>query len=151
MSNEFNDDLRTNESAFTAANLVAEAETIVMPVIEEQLQVGSRVVETGVVRIAKRVIEEQQTVEVPTIREEVTVERVAVYQYLETPPTVRYEGDTMIIPIVREVVVTEKKLLLVEEVHVTKLKTTDHETQQFTLRKEEVIVERSPPNTERPA
>ena len=109
-------------------------EQTLIPVIEEQLQVGSKRVETGVVRIVKHVTEEVQTVDLPTTREEVTVDRVAVYQYVETPPAVRYEGDVTIIPVLREVVVTEKKLLLVEEIHITKRRTTKQETREFTLR-----------------
>ena len=126
-------------------------EQTLIPVIEEQLQVGSKRVETGVVRIVKHVTEEVQTVDLPTTREEVTVDRVAVYQYVETPPAVRYEGDVTIIPVLREVVVTEKKLLLVEEIHITKRRTTEQDTREFTLRREEVTVERSGPNNERPA
>jgi stress response protein YsnF len=52
----------------------------------------------------------------------------------------------MIIPVVREVLVVEKRLLLVEELHVTKTQVQKQETQHITLRKEEVIVERLAPN-----
>ena len=127
------------------------AETTVIPVLEEQLQVDTKLVETGLVRIIKRVTEETQTIDTPTTQEEVIVDRVAVNQYVERPPAVRYEGDVTIIPVLREVVVTEKKLLLVEEVHITKRRTVDPGTQEFTLRKEEVTIERSTPPNERPA
>ena len=126
-------------------------ESTLVPVIEEQLQVGTQRVQTGVVRIVKHVTEEVQTVSLPTTREDVIVDRVAIYQYVETPPAVRYEGDTTIIPVLREVLVTEKKLLLVEEVHITKRRTTDQDAQEFTLLKEEVTVERSGPDNERSA
>ena len=127
------------------------SETTVIPVLEEQLQVDTKLVETGLVRIIKRVTEETQTIDTPTTQEEVIVDRVAVNQYVETPPAVRYEGDVTIIPVLREVVVTEKKLLLVEEVHITKRRTVDPSTQEFTLRREEVTIERSTPPNERPA
>jgi stress response protein YsnF len=48
----------------------------------------------------------------------------------------------MIIPVLREVIVVEKRLLLVEELRVTKHQVLKQETQQVTLRKEEVNVER---------
>ena len=127
-----------------------ESEKVVIPVFEEHLHIDTQLIETGVVRITKRVTEFIETVDLPTTREEVTVDRVAVYQYVETPPAVRYEGNTTIFPVLREVLVTEKKLLLVEEVYVTKRQTTDQDTQKFTLRKEDVTVERSTPNDERP-
>lgn len=124
---------------------------VVIPVIEEQLYVDSNEVKTGIVRLVKHVTEETQTIDTPTTKEEVIVDRVAIYQYVDTPPVTRYEGDTTIIPVLREVLVTEKKLLLVEEIHVTKRKTVEQDTQTFTLRKEEITVERSTPDNERPA
>ncbi|MFD2573635.1 YsnF/AvaK domain-containing protein [Spirosoma soli] len=112
-------------------------------VVEEQIRVDKRVVETGVVRIQKRVNEEYEVVDIPTIREEVVVERVAVNQYVDSPPGVRYEGDTTIVPVLREVIVTEKRLLLVEEVHIIKQRVQENTSQEVTLRKEEVHIERT--------
>lgn len=122
-----------------------ESHPVVIPVIEEQLHIDTQLVETGVVRITKRVTEDKQSVDLPTMREDVVVDRVAIYQYVDAPPAVRYEGDTTIIPILREVLVTEKKLLLVEEVRITKHQITEENVQEFTLRKEEITVERSAP------
>ena len=113
-------------------------------VIHEQVQVDKKVVETSVVQLTKRVSEDRQVVDLPTSREEITVERVARNQYVETPPSVRYEGDTMIIPVVQEVLVTQKKILLVEEVYVTKHKVHQHQSEEVVLRKEAIIVERIP-------
>ncbi|GAB4025577.1 hypothetical protein GCM10028809_06960 [Spirosoma gilvum] len=124
---------------------------ITIPVIEEQILLEKQVIETGTVRIQKQVTEEAQAVDISVFQEEVTVNHVAVYQYVDSPPPVRYEGETMIIPVLREVLVTEKRLLLVEEVHVTKRHITRQETQEEILRKEEITVERSGPNPERSA
>lgn len=119
--------------------------TRVIPVIEEHLQVRKEVVETGRIRIGKRVYEEEQTVSTPLISEKVDVERVAVGEFVDTLPEVRYEGDTMIIPVVEEVVVVEKRLRLVEELRVTRQHIETTATEQITLRKEEVTVERLDP------
>ncbi|AKD54351.1 YsnF/AvaK domain-containing protein [Spirosoma radiotolerans] len=119
-------------------------------VIQEQVQVDKEVVETGVVHIIKRVNEERQIVGLPTTREEITVERVAVNRYVETPPSVRYEGDTMIVPVLQEVIVTQKKILLVEEVYVTKHKVHEYQSQEVLLRKESIVVERTPVNPDKP-
>ncbi|GAB2591536.1 YsnF/AvaK domain-containing protein [Spirosoma areae] len=151
MNNTMNTDRQSNEPARQPTTTLTRTEPVIIPVIEEQVQVGKKLIETGVVRIAKRVIEEPQTVDIPVFREEVTVEHIAVYQYVDEAPAVRYEGETMIIPVLREVLVTEKRLLLIEEVHVTKRHITDQETQEVMLRKEEITVERSEPNDERSA
>ena len=118
-----------------------------IPVIEEQVQIDKKVVESGSVRITKVVSEQEVPVDIPLIQEEHDIQRIPINQYVETlPPPIRYEGDTMIIPVVREVLVVEKRLLLVEELHVTKSQVQKQETQYITLRKEEVIVERLAPN-----
>lgn len=65
---------------------------------------------------------------------------------IETAPSIRYEGDTMIIPVIKEVIIIEKKLLLIEEVYITKHINTTIEQTNVMLREEEVIVERCTPN-----
>jgi len=83
------------------------------------------------------------------MREDVNVERVSLNKYIDTaPPPVRYEGDTMIIPVLREVTVIEKRLLLVEELRVTKHRTELEETQDVSLRKEEIKVTRAENDTD---
>ncbi len=129
---------------------LSENERVVIPVIEEQLQVGKRVVETGHLRIAKTIREEQQTVDIPLLHEEFNVERVAVNQYVDTPPAVRQDGDTTIYPVLKEVLVIEKRLVLVEEVHVTRRQIETTDSQQVTVRKEEVTIERIANDSERP-
>lgn len=113
-----------------------------IPVIEEQLQVEKRVVETGRLLVSKTVLEEEEAVDVSLMSEVLSVERVSINQYVDVPPTVRYEGDTTVFPVLKEVLVTEKRLLLVEEVHITKQRTTANDTQRVMLRREEVTVER---------
>jgi uncharacterized protein (TIGR02271 family) len=128
---ERTDNLKTGEAA-------------VIPIIEEQWQVGKKIVETGRVVVSKKVHEEEVTVDVPIMHEEHDIERVTVNQYVDTaPPAVRYEGETMIIPVLREEVIVEKRILLVEELRITKRQIQTNTPQQVTLRKEEVIVDRT--------
>jgi uncharacterized protein (TIGR02271 family) len=118
-------------------------DSTVIPVIEEQLQVGKKVVETGNVRINKIVHEEEVNVETPVVVEKLDIERIPINQYVESaPPAVRYEGDVMIVPILEEVVVVEKRLRLVEELRITKRQEHTKVSQPVVLRREEVTVER---------
>ncbi len=118
-------------------------DSTVIPVIEEQLQVGKKVVETGSVRVRKIVHEEEVKVETPVVVEKLDIERIPINQYVESaPPAVRYEGDVMIVPILEEVVVVEKRLRLVEELRITKRQEHTQVSQPVILRKEEVIVDR---------
>jgi len=113
-------------------------------VAEETAKVQKEVVEKGQVRIIKKVKEEQETVTTPVTNEEVSIEKIPVNKLIESAPQVRHEGNTMIIPVIKEVVVVEKKLLLVEEVHVTKHTVEKQEERVIPLRKEDVIIERIP-------
>ncbi len=115
----------------------------VIPIIEERAVIGKEVVETGKVRISKRVSEHEKIIDEPLLHEEVSVERVAVNQFVDTPPEIRQDGDTMIIPVVEEQLVLKKRLFLVEEIHVRKQVVESHEPQRITLLKEEVEVNRS--------
>lgn len=113
-----------------------------IPVIEETVQVSKEVVETGHLVVRKTVHHETKTVDVPLLEEQAHVERVPVNRVVETAPDVRHEGDTMIIPVLREEVVVTTRLVLVEELHVRKQRLTTHQPQQVELRREEVHYER---------
>ncbi|PJJ54986.1 YsnF/AvaK domain-containing protein [Hymenobacter chitinivorans] len=118
---------------------------LVIPVIEEQAVINREVVESGRVRLAKTVHEREELLEIPLQHEEVLVERVPVNQFVAdgaATPGLRYDGDTTIIPVLREVVVT--RLLVVEEIRVTKRTQTTMLTQPITLRHEEMHIERNP-------
>jgi uncharacterized protein (TIGR02271 family) len=119
-------------------------DTVVIPVVAEQLQVGRQAVETGRVRIHKVVREEQEVVDQPILHEEVVVERVPINRVVETAPQPRQEGDTLIFPVLEEVLVVERRLMLKEEVRVSKRVTETRDPQTVTLRSEEVKIERVP-------
>lgn len=121
---------------------------VVLPVIEEQVVIQRQVVETGKVQLSKTVREHEENLQFTLLHDEVRVERVPVNAFVADEaalPGVRYEGDTMIIPVVREVVV--KRLLVVEELHITKHEVPTQETHRVVLRQEAVEVTRQAPLT----
>ena len=114
-----------------------------IPVIEEELDVGTRRVETGAgVRIEKTVESREECVDEPLTKEEVEVVRIAVNRQVEAPVAVRYEGDTMIVPILEEVLFVEKRLVLKEEIRITRRRRDVHAPQRVVLRREHAIVGR---------
>jgi uncharacterized protein (TIGR02271 family) len=116
---------------------------LVLPVMEETLTVDTRPVETGRVRIRKVAHEREELVDLPLRREEVIIERVPIKRVVEGPLPVRYEGDTMIISLLEEVLVVDTRLLLTEEVHITTRRTDTHTPKRVTLRCEDVTIERA--------
>lgn len=124
----------------------ADNAAIVVPIIEEEVTFDKKIVETGKVRISKRISQHEQLIDVPFMREQVDVERVPINQVVDAAPLVRQEGDTMIIPVVEEQIFYQKRLVLVEELRVRKQIIEEHKPQQVTLLKEEVEINRSVEN-----
>ena len=144
--NEKNLELNTGHQHTAVA--LQDEETMTFPVIEERLVLGSELVESGKVIISKKVLEEEAVVNGVVTTEEVSVERKQINRYVDTAPeSVRQEGDVTIISVVKEVLVVEKRQLLVEELHVTKLKKQSAVTQTEILRKEQITVSRSGSDT----
>lgn len=146
-----NDRERTEFETLQAQGQVregVEVEKIVVPIVEEHIEIEKREIETGGVRVRKVVREREETIDVPLLREEVEVERVPVNRVVDGPVQVRYEGETAIIPVLEEVLVVEKRLMLKEELRVTRKKLVTQETKQVLLKSEGVIVERLEPAAE---
>lgn len=113
-----------------------------IPVIEEQWEVNKRV-STRKVSLKKEIHEEEVPINVPEMHEHINIERKEVNQEVDSaPPAIRYEGDTMIIPVLREEIIVQKRLILVEEIHVTKHHEQKSRPQKVKLRREEIVVER---------
>jgi uncharacterized protein (TIGR02271 family) len=130
-------------SARDATAATGEA-SVVVPVIQEQLNVGKRTVESGRVRLRKLIRQEEETIHQPLTREEVTIERVPIGRPVDGPQAARQDGDDWIIPVVEEVLVVEKRLMLIEELHVRKRVVQERHHETVTLQREEVLVERLP-------
>jgi uncharacterized protein (TIGR02271 family) len=136
-------DLKDDTSQHTNDAAHTRREQTVVPVVEEELDVRKRRVETGSgARVVKTVEAHEEIVDQPVTREEVSVERVAVNRAVDGPVAVRYEGDTMIVPVLEEVLVVEKRLMLKEEIRITRRKTEFSEPQRVLLRSAQAAVER---------
>ena len=123
----------------------------VIPVIQERTVVHSEMVETGKVHINKSITREDVNVNTPIINEVYNIERVPVKgQILDVPPpSVRYEGEVMIIPVLKEIPVVVKRYEVVEEIRITKKKTETPLIQKVTLSKQNINVERTQSETDK--
>jgi len=115
-----------------------------IPLIEERLRIDKEWVETGRVRV-RTVTEDVPFMVRDELRhEQVEVTRVPVNRPLEGAPEVRTEGDVTILPVVEERLVVEKRLFVVEEIHVRRIVAHDRIEQEFMLRRQRADVERIP-------
>ena len=112
---------------------------------EEQLEVIKERVQVGELQVHKEIVEEQRTVHVPLLREEVYVERRPVLDgKVDGSP---FTEDEMIrIPIIEERLEVTKTPVVVEEVIVGKRKIQETKQVQDIIKKEEARIERSAPS-----
>lgn len=117
-----------------------------IPVTEDVLVVERRTIDVGKVTVSKTVDEREAVVTEPVIHEEVRIERRRVDQPVsaDSLPGVRIEGDTTVIPVLEEVLVVEKRLMLREEIRVTRVRRESPASYSTTVRREQVEVARSP-------
>jgi stress response protein YsnF len=117
-------------------------EEVVIPVVEETARVTKRAVSRGTVRVAKVVTEHEEVVDTSTIADEIEIERVARDVILKKPAKPRREGDTLIVPVMQEITVVEKRLVLVEELYIRRKKVKHPSSERVRLRREQVNVDR---------
>ena len=87
----------------------------VIPVVVEELDIETHRVVRSTVHVNKRVETHKEVVNIPALTEEVVVEHLPVNTVIEgDPPQIREEGDVLLIPVLEEVVVLEKRLVLRE-------------------------------------
>jgi uncharacterized protein (TIGR02271 family) len=127
----------------TAACGPAEGDEVI-PVIEETLRVDKVATDQGGYRVSKRVELREEIVEEELLRDEVRIERRPVGETLPagSSPAPYYDGDTLVIPVLTETVVVEKRLLLVEEVRISRRPVKERSRQPVTLRAERIEIER---------
>ena len=121
---------------------VEEQPALVIPIVAESLALSKRTVDRGTVRVHMTVGEREAVVDEPTAEDRVTVERVAINRPIDKPVRPRVEGDTTIIPVMKEVLLVRKQLMLIEEVRLTQTRVEVRQPQTVTLRTEEAWVER---------
>jgi uncharacterized protein (TIGR02271 family) len=105
---------------------------------EEELAAGTREREAGSVSVRKRVRTDRESVEVPTRREEVHVDRVPINS--ETSGAEIGEGEVRV-PVTEEEVVVEKHPVAKEEIRIRKDVVEDTQVVEEDVRREEVDVE----------
>jgi uncharacterized protein (TIGR02271 family) len=116
----------------------------VLPLLAEEVAVSKQVVETGRVQVARITHEREQLIDELLAHQTVEIDRTPVGRHVDTMPAIREEGDTIVIPIVEEVLVIQHRLLLKEEVRVRRVRSTERHQESVTLRHHEAVVTRLP-------
>ena len=113
-----------------------------IPLAEEVAAVSVRRVTTGRVEVRTLTDTFEETVRATLGQETVEVTRVPIDRQVETAPAIRTEGDVTIVPVLEEILVVEKRLVLKEEIHIRRITRTEHIETPVTLRRQRAVVER---------
>jgi uncharacterized protein (TIGR02271 family) len=115
---------------------------------EEELVAGTREREAGAMRVRKRVRTDRESLAVPKRREEVHIERVPVEESQRASgtnrgasPEARMEDDEIVVPIVEEEIVVEKRPVVKEEIRIRKDIVEEEDVVEADVRKEEIDID----------
>ena len=142
-------DQRTGERTDGAERVPTDRErtTSTIEVAEERATLDVVERATGRVSVRTRTETREESVDLALESVGANVERVSIDRYVEdgeAVPRARQEGDTWILPVLEEVLVVEKRLLLKEELHVTQVGDRRNVTVPVTLRRQVAEIEREP-------
>jgi uncharacterized protein (TIGR02271 family) len=113
-----------------------------IPIVEETAQVFKRATTTDRVLVRTGAEEHPVTISEQLFRGHVVSRRVPVEQEITETPPIRTEGEVTIVPIVEERLVVEKRLFLVEELHLTRETVLENVEIPEVLRRTRVEIER---------
>ena len=144
LGDDVDNTIATGQGTEAMQRMQASAEGDVIPLVEEQLEVGKRTVTTGTVRLRASQEEFVQPVQMPLTRTEWVIDRVPVNQMYAERPGVRQEGDVTVYPLVEEHAVTHVEYMVLEEVRVRQVARATEHTEQVHLRRDVLVVDREP-------
>jgi len=111
-----------------------------LKLLAEELKVSKRTVEDGGLRLERKTTTHLEPVDLELRRTSAAVERIAIDQPVDSIPTIRTEGDVVIVPVVEEKVEVIRRLILKEEVHIRLDESTERYHEDVELRKQDVEV-----------
>ena len=79
--------------------------------------------------------------------ERVEIDRVPIGRPVDAIPPVRQEGETTILPVVEEIIVVERRLILREEVRIKRRHVSERHQEALVLRKQEAVITRMDPHS----
>jgi stress response protein YsnF len=119
-----------------------EKKDVVVPVVSEELHADAVPVVTGGVRVTKHVHTHEEVLEQELRKSHAEVKRVKTNRIVDGPQPVQRTGNTIVIPVVSEVLRVEKQWVVTEEIHITQTEERETVQQSVPVNREEAQVER---------
>jgi uncharacterized protein (TIGR02271 family) len=122
---------------------VPDAGVSTIPLHVEDIAMVRRSVVGDTVRIETTTRSRDHHIDEPLLHTKVHIERVPIGRTVVAIPAVREEGDTTILPIVEEVIVVERRLILKEEVHIRRVQVAERHRETVTTREQTLEIHRT--------
>jgi uncharacterized protein (TIGR02271 family) len=114
----------------------------ILPLYTEEISISRRKIEKAVIRVATITQTREELIDEQLTHERVEIERVPIGRMIDAAPPVRDEGDTTIIPVVEEVIVVERRLVLKEEVRLRRVRVTEQHLEKVVVREQDAVITR---------
>lgn len=113
---------------------------LLIPLVEDEVRVDTRVVELGHVTVQKKVDEFLDERAVSLRHQQVEVERVPIDRIIDAIVEPYFDGDVYVVPVIEEEIVITRRLRLKEELRIQRTVGQHEETIHAPFRRERVVV-----------
>jgi len=117
------------------------------PLHAEELSVSRQQIAGDTVQVSIVTREGEGVVDEMLNHERVEIDRVPIGRPVDAIPPVRQEGETTILPVVEEIIVVQRRLILKEEVRIKRLHVSERHQEAVVLRKQEAVITRMEPDS----
>lgn len=117
-------------------------ENEIIRVHQEGIDISKKVVDRRKISLHKSVNTETVSHDIPLLRDNIRIEHITFNKEVAEIPKIREKGNMIIIPVIEEVAVVTKKIMLVKEIHITNEQTEKIEHIETSLRKESVTIDK---------
>lgn len=116
----------------------------------EQILVSRKQVVGDTIRVRTHTTEHEHRIDEILTDDRVEVVRIPVGRVVDAVPDVRQEGDVTILSVVVEEIVTQRRLVLKEEVHLRRTRVARPYQETAILRRQDAIITRTAPGADEP-
>ncbi len=113
----------------------------VLPLHAEFASVGKRMI-ARTVRVDRVTLTRFEDLAIELARETVSAERIKRGPSVPGGPEIREEDGVIVIPVVEEVLVTERRLILTEEIRIRRVRTSRPHTERVAIRAQDIVITR---------
>jgi len=124
------------------SNTSNKKEKEIIRVLKEDIDISKKVIDGRKISLHKSVSTETVSNNIVLLHDNIRIEHITFNKEVGEIPKIREKGNITIIPVIEEVAVVTKKIILVKEIHITNDQIEKIEHIETLLRKESVTIDK---------